>query len=398
MGEFMTKIFDIRNFTNWIKLFTYISATILLIVNNNFQSLIYIIPTIVLVFLVNYSRDYFIVSKNKSIAYIIISMTFEMILILSISFFDKNNINLLLFFVFVSSTVIIHKFIYSIFLIIVYLSSTFTIYIVENGFTQAMQSFLAMIFNYGVAIAFVVGMSYLVKVQISEKEKLARMNEELEETYKKLIESSAAAEKLIVEKERTRMAREIHDTLAHTLTTLIIQLEACKKLASKAPYRLPKELEKAQKLSRSGFNDVKRSIKALRPEVMEEKSFFSSINAIINETMENTKAKVTLNNLLSKEIKLESQMEITLFRVIQESITNSIRHGQASEIEINMEIKDNIFKLSINDNGIGCSNLKKGYGTQGIEERVESLKGTVEFYSSKGKGFKTNVLIPCEVL
>lgn len=394
----MAKIFDIRNFTNWIKLFTYISATVLLIVNNNFQSLIYIIPIIVLIFIVNHSRDYFIVLKDKPIAYVITSMAFEMLLILSISFFDKNNINLLLFFVFVSSTVIIHKFIYSIFLIIVYLSSTFIIYIVQNGFIQAMQSFLAMTFNYGVAISFVIGMSYLVKVQISEKEKLARMNEELEETYKKLIESSAAAEKLIVEKERNRMAREIHDTLAHTLTTLIIQLEVCKKLASKDSSRLSVELEKAQELSRSGFNDVKRSIKALRPQVMEEKSFFSSINAIINETMENAKAKVTLNNLLYKEIKLESQVEITLFRIIQESITNSIRHGQASEIEINMEMQDNIFNLNIIDNGKGCSSLKKGYGTQGIQERVESLKGTVEFSSSKGKGFKTNVLIPCEVL
>lgn len=393
----MTKGFEIRNFTNWIKLFTYISATVLLIVNNDFQELTYIIPLIVLVFLTNYSRDYFIVLKNKSVVYIIISLALELMLVVSISFFDKNNINLLLFFVCVSSTVIIHPFIYSIFIVLAYLVSMLFIYIIQNGFLQAMEEFLAMIFNYGVAIAFVVGMSYLVKIQIQEKEKLARINEELEEAYKRLIENSAAAEQLTVEKERTRMAREIHDTLAHTLTTLIIQLETCKKLASKEPSKLPRELEKAQDLSRSGFNDVKRSIKALRPLVMEEKSFFASINSMINETMENTKVKITLNNLISKEMKLTSKMEITLFRVIQESITNSIRHGQAKDIEISMEIKEKTLQLSILDNGIGCANIKKGYGTQGIQERIEGLGGTVEFVSYKGNGFKTMVLIPCEV-
>lgn len=392
----MIKRFEIRNFTNWIKLFTYISATVLFIVNNSFENLTKIIPAILLIFFINYSRDYLIVSKDRSVAYVIISMFIEMILILFIGFFDKENINLLLFFVFVSSTVIVHPFVFSIFLVIVYLVSTFLIFIVQNGVVQAMQSFLEMIFNYGVAIAFVVGMSYLVKMQIQEKEKLARMKEELEEAYKKLIENVVAAEELTVEKERTRMAREIHDTIAHTLTTLIIQLEVCKKLAYKEPSRLPIELEKAQELSRSGFNEVKRSIKALRPQVMEEKSFFASINSMINEIIENTKVEIRLNNLLSNEIKLTSQMEIALFRVIQESITNSIRHGKATKIEIYMEKQEDDMKLRICDNGLGCTNMKKGYGTKGIQERIEGLSGVVEFSSSRGDGFKTTVSIPCE--
>ncbi|MNP29547.1 Signal transduction histidine-protein kinase/phosphatase DegS [compost metagenome] len=222
------------------------------------------------------------------------------------------------------------------------------------------------------------------------------MKEELEEAYKKLIENVAAAEELTVEKERTRMAREIHDTIAHTLTALIIQLEVCKKLAYKEPSRLPIELERAQELSRSGFNEVKRSIKALRPQVMEEKSFFASINSMINEIIENTKVEIRLSNLLPNEIKLTSQMEIALFRVIQESITNSIRHGQATKIEIYMEKQKDDMKLRICDNGLGCTNMKKGYGTKGIQERIEGLRGVVEFSSSRGDGFKTTVSIPCE--
>jgi signal transduction histidine kinase len=394
----MPKASQVMNITKWIKLFTYISATVLLIINNNFDKLTYLIPILILIFFINYSRDYFLVSGKKPIQYIWISIALEMMLIISISFIDKNDINLLLFFICVSSTIIIHPFIYSIFLIIAYFASIFFIYALRNGFSELMKAIVPMLFNYGVSIAFVVGMSYLVKRQIYEKEKLAHMNAELEQAYKKLIENSAAAQKLSVEQERIRMAREIHDTLAHTLTTLIVQLEACKKLAALDPSRLPTELGKAQELSRSGFNDIKRSIKALRPQVMEEKSFFASIISIINETMKNTNVHIILNNLLSKDIKLSLQSEIALFRIIQESITNSIRHGQADGIEINIKKDNNMLTLCIVDNGIGCTTIKKGYGMQGILERLEGLNGSVEFSSTQGKGFKTKVSIPCEVV
>jgi signal transduction histidine kinase len=394
----MANALQVKNITKWIKLFTYISATVLLITNNSFDKLNYLIPTLLLLFFVNYSRDYFLIARNKPIQYIWISLALEMLLIIGIGFFDETNINLLFFFIYISSTIIIHPVIYSIFQVVAYFASVFFIYAMRNGFGDLVKSAVPLFFNYGVSIAFVMGMSYLVKIQIREKERLAYMNAELEQAYKKLIENAAMAQKLTVEQERTRMAREIHDTLAHTLTTLIVQLEACKKLASMDPSRLPAELEKAQELSRSGFNDIKRSIKALRPQVMEEKSFFASIISMINETMENTNVHITLNNLLSQEVKLTSQIEIALFRVIQESITNSIRHGQADEIVIDLKQKNKMLELCIANNGIECTNIKMGYGMQGIRERIEGLDGSVEFSSSQGKGFNTKVSIPCEVV
>ncbi|MDF2530533.1 MAG: conserved rane protein of unknown function [Clostridia bacterium] len=394
----MANALQVRKVTKWIKLFTYISATVLLITNNSFDKLNYLIPILLLLFFVNYSREYFLVAYNKPVQYIWISLALEMLLILGIGLFDETNINLLLFFICVSSTIIIHPVKYSIFQVVAYFASVFFIHAMRNGFGELVKSVVPLFFNYGVSIAFVMGMSYLVKIQIRERERLAYMNAELEQAYKKLIENAAMSQKLTVEQERTRMAREIHDTLAHTLTTLIVQLEACKKLASLDSSRLPAELEKAQELSRSGFNDIKRSIKALRPQVMEEKSFFASIISMINETMENTNVHITLNNLLSQDIKLSSQIEIALFRVIQESITNSIRHGQAGEIQIDLKQEHNMLQLCITNNGMGCANIKMGYGMQGIRERIESLNGNVEFSSSQGKGFKTKVSIPCEVV
>jgi len=393
----MAKDTRLQNIMKWLKLITYISATVLLIANSNFDKLTYLIPLVLLLFFVNNFRDYYLVLGNKPIQYIWASIVLEMLLILCIGFFGNTDINILFFYVLISSIMITYTLAYSVPIAVVYIASEFLIYMGRNGFGGLMKSIVPMFFSYGVSTAFVMGMSYLVKMQVREKEKLAHINTELEQAYKKLIENSAAAQKLTIEQERTRVAREIHDTLAHTLTALIIQLEACKKLASLDPSRLPVELEKAQELSRSGFNDVKRTIKAMRPQVMEDKSFFDSIISIINTSMENRELHITLNNSLSPDIKLASKIEIAIFRVIQESITNSVRHGQAGEIEIAIKQEKNMLQLYIADNGIGCTNIKKGYGMQGIRERIESLNGNAEFSSSCGKGFKTKISIPYEV-
>jgi signal transduction histidine kinase len=131
---------------------------------------------------------------------------------------------------------------------------------------------------------------------------------------------------------------------------------------------------------------------------MENKSFLDSIISIVNNFMKNTDIQITLNNSLPKDMKLTSQAEIAIFRVIQESVTNSVRHGKSNKVEITIKQENNKLELNISDNGTGCSNIKKGYGMQGIKERTEALDGTAEFSSSPGKGFKTRVLIPFEVI
>ncbi len=390
----MGKALQVKNILRWLTLFTYISATILIIVNNTPKNLICLIPLILILFFVNYFREYYLFAHNKPVKYAVASIILEMLLILVIGFFENISFNILYFYVLVSSTVIIYPFLYSVPLALTFLVFQITIYALRNGRLALANSLLSMLFSIIISTAFVMGMSYLVKMQIREKEKQAHINTELEEAYKKLIEQSALAQKLTIEEERTRMAREIHDTLAHTLTNLIVQLEVCKKLSSADPSRLPTELEKAQELSRSGFNDVKRSIKALRPQAMEDKTFLASISSLINETTENTKVHISLTCSLSSDIKFPSQVEIALFRAIQESITNSIRHGQPSEISISVKHDNNMVQVSIEDNGLGCSSIKKGYGMRGIRERIESLNGKVVFSSVYGRGFKTAILIP----
>lgn len=119
---------QVRNITNWIKIFTHISATVLLVANNDFDKLKYLLPIIILIFFVDYSRDYYLVTSEKVHKYIWINIAIEIIFIIFIGFIDKNDINLLFFFACLSSTIIIHLYTYSVFIVVSYLIAMFSIY------------------------------------------------------------------------------------------------------------------------------------------------------------------------------------------------------------------------------------------------------------------------------
>ncbi len=391
----MLKIWQIRKTTFYIKLFTHLSAVILILVYNSLTDTPFLLSMMLIVIFANYFRQFYLVAYRKPVKYQWISTVVELFLLICIGFIDKTGANILLFFACVSEATINYEFKYSgILLSLPFVLSRYFTDIMNKSFANFSDIFIDVFINNGVAIVFIIGISYFIRAQIKEKEKLERTNTELEEAYKKLIDASAASEQLLIEKERIRMAREIHDTLAHTLTTLIVQLEVCKKLSLTDECKLAGELEKSQELARSGLNDVKRTIKSLRPQALEGKPFWESILDFINSTMNNTEVHIILNNTLPKGIKLSTAIEVIIFRLIQESITNSIRHGNSNEIQIAMSLDKDMIWINIHDNGTGCSRIKKGFGLSGIQERIEGSGGWVDFSSSMGNGFQTKVSIP----
>ena len=101
-----------------------------------------------------------------------------------------------------------------------------------------------------------------------------------------------------------------------------------------------------------------------------------------------------MDNRLPTELKLPTSLEITVFRLIQESLTNSIRHGHAKEIRITLDIDFGAIRINIRDNGTGCPRIKKGFGLGGIQERLEASGGSADFSSTPGNGFETRASIP----
>ncbi|GEM_PF-999211 len=254
---------------------------------------------------------------------------------------------------------------------------------------------LALIFINSLFLFFGYGISYLARRQIEEKERaentlkeLERSQRELDEAYQKLLKNSKEREQLAVIEERNRLAREIHDTLAHTLTTVIISLEAGKKLMSRDTDRALAEFEKSQEQARRGLHEVRRSVRELRPHELETLGFDAALKGLSRELHG---SGVKIDYFLEEGAAVPKGLELPFYRVIQESITNSLRHSGAGRITVTIKRKRNALILEIEDDGKGCQEIIEGYGFKGIRERVAEAGGRVEFVNQSPHGFLVKV-------
>lgn len=213
---------------------------------------------------------------------------------------------------------------------------------------------------------------------------LQRTNEELE---KSLMDNARLAEI----RERNRIAREIHDTLGHTLTGLAAGIDACIALAGDDKPALRNQLDLLSKVSRNGIKDIRMSVSSLRPDAPER----LNLKNAIEELVENTKRVAGVNIKLDCDIinlKFDEDEEMAIYRIVQESLTNAIRHGKAKNIDVSIKKNYGSINLLICDDGIGCEDIKAGFGLRHIRERVNMLKGQVNFSSEDG--FKVEAMIP----
>lgn len=240
-------------------------------------------------------------------------------------------------------------------------------------------------------ISFIVYCVYTIQEQRGLYRQLSVANEELQNANIELQKYADIKEEMGKTKERNRLAREIHDTLGHTLTGISAAIDACITTIDIAPDTTKKQLEVISKVARAGIKDVRRSVNELRPDALERLSLESAIRNMIEETNSVTNATVYFRCSVMN-LRFGEDEENAIYRVIQESITNSIRHGNASQIWIEISQKNLNIRISIRDNGTGCKEMKKGFGTRHIEERVEMLNGTVSFDGTNG--FKTEVTLP----
>lgn len=221
--------------------------------------------------------------------------------------------------------------------------------------------------------------------------KLSQTNEELQQANEKLQEYAVMKEKMGETKERNRLAREIHDTLGHTLTGISAGVDACIAMIDTSPEVTKGQLELISKVTRDGIKEVRRSVSELRPDSLERLNLEPAIRKMVNETNSITNTKIHFECDVEK-LKFDEDEENAIYRVVQESMTNSVRHSHAKNVYITIKKKYSDIYISIKDDGIGCTDMKKGFGTRHIVERIKLLNGTVEFDGSDG--FTTNVVIP----
>ena len=239
-------------------------------------------------------------------------------------------------------------------------------------------------------LLFLIYMLFLIRIQTNEKERVLELNDELNQVNSKLQEANLQleryareSEKMAETRERNRLAREIHDTLGHTLTGIIAGLDACVAIMDIAPEATKMQLQAITDVARQGMTDVRRSVKALRPDALEKLSLEDALKKSIEEMRQATQAEIRYSCTAELRHFSEDEEDV-IYRIVQESITNSIRHGHADQIKIEIRRVYNKLQICIADNGIGCEEVKKGFGLHHMEERIQMLQGSLEYESKNG--------------
>lgn len=231
--------------------------------------------------------------------------------------------------------------------------------------------------------------SYVIHV-ISKQEKIEKELGLAAQVNQELNNYVAITEKVVEDRERKRISREIHDTLGHALTGISAGIDAIKVLIDLDSDRAKQQLDNISLVVRDGLHDVRRSIEKLRPGALDGRRLEDALKKMISDYQAISRLVIDLDYCWG-DIDLEMTKEDIIFRVIQESITNSLRHGHAKSIKITMT-KGHVYDLVIKDDGCGVSDLIVGYGLVQMQERLAIIGGSVIFDGSDG--FTTHVKIP----
>jgi len=228
----------------------------------------------------------------------------------------------------------------------------------------------------------------LVMLQRSQHEQLIEANQ-------KLREYALASEKLAQTQERNRLARELHDTLAHTLSSSSVQLEAIKALFDRNPAEAKKMLSKTLENTKNGLAETRRALIDLRSSELEAYGLTQAIKNVVSSAAD--RAGFNAEFHLEKELDmLPEDITHCLYRCAQEAMENTLQHANAKKVSVNLKAEGDDVIMSIHDNGKGFDPQepdKEHLGIRGMRERVEILGGTLVIESAKKLGTEIKVTL-----
>lgn len=221
---------------------------------------------------------------------------------------------------------------------------------------------------------------------VEEKnEALIRVNEQLSENI-------TVTKQLTVAKERSRVSKEIHDILGHTMTVVISLLEIASHTIEEDTELAKEKVSQSMEIIRGGLGDLKKSMRKNASGDIDADVLSGEIFSLI-EDFEQSGIKVDYFYKKSS-IKLTSEVYDTIFRICQEGLTNALKHGHAENVTLGLRYVERHIDLFIIDDGKGCQKMVKGNGIKGMENRVNGLGGYFSCGSPEGDGFNIHVTLP----
>lgn len=261
----------------------------------------------------------------------------------------------------------------------------------------------------GVLMALVLTTSSITNRAVEQNQERGHMIDELAEANRRLAASMAqnaelhdllvaqARESGVIE-ERQRLAGEIHDTLAQGLTGIIAQLEAAEHTRHR-PTEWSRHLGQARALARSSLTEARRSVRALRPEQLEDATLPEAIDALA-ETWSLHSGVAADVQTAGDPVRSGSDTETAVFRVAQEALSNVAKHARASKVRLTLTYVDDVLLLDVVDDGIGFSvdsvstQNPHGFGLIGMRERLRRVGGRLTVESAPGSGTSVNAAVP----
>jgi signal transduction histidine kinase len=252
----------------------------------------------------------------------------------------------------------------------------------------------ALISGFGVSTAIFL-LAVFAHMRLKEqqgRERAERLMAELAEANAQLAAYATQAEELAMTQERNRLAREIHDSLGHTLTIVNVQIEAARVVMGSDPDRALDAMNKAQELTQRGLARVRESVAALRESPVSNRPLSEAIASLVKEAQSN--GIVTEFTIAGEPQPLEHKVALALYRAAQEGLTNVRRHARASRVDVRLDFQPDKVHLEVRDNGVGAADTEGGFGLLGIRERMQLLGGRLQVSTGAGKGFRLTASVP----
>lgn len=235
---------------------------------------------------------------------------------------------------------------------------------------------------------------HLARETVAEQYKLlSKSHRELSDVHEQFRSYSKQVEDLTVIRERNQIAREIHDTVGHKMTALIVQLQLSQELMKVDLEKSKETIKKCEELSREALNEIRTSVRTLREDEGIQTTFLVNLQNVLKEfsQMTDIQASLDINGDLTMA---PTSLQPTIIRIIQESLTNSKKHGKATQCQVSLNCREDFIEVNIDDNGTGVSEVKPSFGLINMRERVIEHGGSIQYESKAGKGFRVKVELP----
>jgi signal transduction histidine kinase len=233
--------------------------------------------------------------------------------------------------------------------------------------------------------------SHLMREQRAQRKALQQANAEL-------VHYAATLEQLTVSRERNRVARELHDTVAHTLSGMAVQLEAVRSLWEVDNSQARTLLERALASTRHGLTETRRALQALRASPLEDLGLVLALRNLVEGSAARAGLVVDMQ-LPEDKLELPPDLEQGVYRVAQEALENIVKHAEAHRVSLQLFKVNNVLTLKVGDDGCGFDPGRvdgdQHFGLKGMYERARLMGGRLEVVSQPGQG--TTVTLKVEV-